>query len=171
MQGIQLRSRASAGDGADNWEELLPRLAVRPQQIDLMSAAENGITAQLVGQVSTIPAGNYDRVRVLFTLKGEVTPNMPLAENACGLSGTNCVFKADDTVQPLTFLRDSLELTVSVDAEADGFFFMPPEGNGELLIELTPIWTIAASPGGSLQLIPTLTGSARFHRKSSTEEP
>lgn len=170
LEGIQLHPKTNPGEEPADWEEVFPQLEKHPRQVDLMKPSANGPGAESAGEVLTISAGTYDQVRLQFVPNQEGARDQLPAENECGASLFNCVIEADGRVQALVFDGDAPELRISSEALADGFFFIPPDSEGELLIQLTPVWSAVASSGGSVQFLPVLAGSAKFELKVATKE-
>jgi Domain of unknown function (DUF4382) len=169
LKGIQLHLKTNLGEEPRDWEEIFPQLEKHPRQVDLMKTSVNGLARESAGEPSTIPAGTYDQVRLLFVLNQTGLEGQLPTENVCGATGSNCVIKADGRVQALLFDNDALELRISSETLADGFIFIPPDREGTLLIGLTPIWSAVPSFRG-VQFQPVLAGNAKFERQPAANE-
>ena len=141
LSGIDVHSNENAGRESSGWQALFPELARQPRQVELLSEKMNTLFLESTEEVS-IPAGNYDLVRLRLTREQTRVDDKSLPGNACGDAGSNCVIMADGQFARLVFEADALELHLTSGATVGGLPFVMPYSNNELLIELTPALSI-----------------------------
>jgi hypothetical protein len=124
-----------------------------------------------LGDRAALPADSYDMVRLRFKAdrRGTALPNKE--PDLCGAAGPNCVVMRDGRTVHLLLQSPSPEVVIPQEALASGPFFVLPETDNELLIELVPVWYGVVSPSGGVQFFPALTGSAKLERKVMPMEP
>jgi hypothetical protein len=171
LRGVGLHPKADAGEESLDWQEIFPELEKHPRQIDLMKATTNGPAVESVVGAAAVPAGIYDQLRLRLVPDPEGPEDQLPLKNECGALGFNCVIMADGRIQAPRFDGDASELRISSKALTDHIVVIPLDGEGELLIELTPVWSMGASLTGELRLLPVLTGRARSRPKSAGVEP
>lgn len=167
LSGVELH-RTGNGQEPSYWQEL-PLLEEQPLQVDLMEASMNG--AVRLGDRAALPVGSYDMVRLRFTSdqRGSGLPNKQL--DPCRAAGPNCVVMADGRIIRLLLHGTPPEVLIPQEALASGPFFVLPDTDNELLIELVPVWYGAVSSGGAMQFFPVLIGSAKVERIVMPTEP
>lgn len=161
LRGIELHPRTNAGAAPSGWQELVPALEIQPQQFQLGRAAATRLVPTPSGDSAAIPAGSYDRVRLLLATNPANPGTGVAAENKCGSVGLNCAVMGDGRVLPLALDGDALELTVLSEGSADGVFSVLPETENHLLIELTTVWALEAPADEGARLSLVLRGTAR----------
>jgi len=127
--------------------------------VDLMTPNSSGLAGESLGASAPIPSGIYDQVRVRFAWSR--SDDVPV-RSACAELGGNCLVMADGRVHPWLFNSGASELRISSEKLSGGLLFIPSDS--ELLIELTPVWSITASLDGGVEFHPYLTSSARVSR-------
>lgn len=162
LRGVELHPRANASEEPADWQALFPALEIQPRQFELTKAGGTGPVATSLGDAVAIPVGTYDRIRMRFVMNLGSAVNSPAAENACGEAGLNCVVMGDGHILPLALDGGVLELPIFSERSADGALIVLPESENQLLITLTPVWSLAPSAGGGARLLPALRGSARM---------
>lgn len=163
LEGIALHSQSSPMGAWSEWQELFPGWESHPRPVDLVKPISGGLASESLGASAPIPTGIYDQIRVRFVSSRSDDP--PVA-NACGELGWNCLVMADGRIHPLLFNPGAAELRISSEKLSGGLLFTPSDSDGELLIELAPVWSITASWDEGVRFHPFLTGSARV---STTE--
>ena len=164
IRSIEVNPSRTADDDLADWQELAPQLAEQPLQVDLVRGPGDRSARELLVEIVTVPAGIYRQLRVRFV------PNQPMTEdplperNACGSVGSNCVVTADGRVQPLQLNGGSPEVHIVSDRIEGGSLFIPPDTDGNLVIELKPVWAWFSSPDKGVRLLPARTGSAKVGR-------
>jgi hypothetical protein len=160
LSGVELH-RTGNGQEPSYWQEL-PLLVEQPLQVDLMEASING--AVRLGDRAALPAGSYDMVRLRFTAdqRGTGLPNKEL--DPCREAGPNCVVMTDGRIIHLLLHGTPPEVLIPTEALASGPFFVLPDTDNELLIELVPVWYAAVSSGEAMRFFPVLMGSAKAER-------
>lgn len=147
------------GESPSDWQELYPALEVQPRQFNLLAAGPDGPTANPLGDAAAVPAGTYDLVRLRLASNHGPGGSQLASENACGQVGLNCVAMGDGRILPLLCDGDALELRVSSAGSANGLFSVIAESHNQLLIELTPVWSLVAPVGESAHFSPLLRGA------------
>jgi hypothetical protein len=164
LRGIDIHLSSNAGDELSHWQELLPQLETRPLQIDLLNESANGSPADSLAERVLIPAGTYDLLRFRFAPNQLGADDEVPVSNACGRLGSNCVVMADGQIEPLVFDADTLESRFTPEIMEGGLFFVLPDSDNELLIELTPVMSIGASLGKGVRFFSLLPSTMRVHR-------
>jgi Domain of unknown function (DUF4382) len=163
LRGIEVHPSAIADDASPDWQELMvPEFATHPLQVDLISGAADRGAGKPLGEMTEVPAGVYQQVRLRFVANQLATSHQLLEKNACGSAGFNCVVMADGHILPLLLDGDSPELRVTADRRTS--LLIPPDADTDLVIELKPIWAWFSSADEGVRLLPALTGKARVGR-------
>ena len=155
LRGVEALAAPLAGEDSPEWQELAPKLATQPVQIDLLARATDACRTNSLGD-ATVPQGGYNQVRL------RLVPNQPGAnepvpeENACGPTGFNCVVAGDGSVRPIAW-GETLELRVPAERIQGGFFRVLPGGDIRLAIEFDPRSSMAVPAGDAVRLFPTLS--------------
>ncbi|HET7106748.1 MAG TPA: DUF4382 domain-containing protein [Candidatus Acidoferrum sp.] len=165
IRGVALNSNASAQNDSPDWQELLrPELDQSPLQIDLMeSNAAQGVQEPFRA-TAVIPAGIYRQLRLRFAPNHTAADDQLSEKNRCGGGIFNCIVMADGSVHPLQLDAASSEIRIMpdrMDGAALSFF---SDANADLIIEMKLTWELSPSANGSVQLVPTLTSSAKVRR-------
>ena len=165
IQGVEVHPSALANDDSPDWQELLPaELVKQPLQIDLVRGTAVGGAREPLGEFMAIPAGIYRQVRLRLVSNQTATEYRLPERNACGGVGFNCVVVADGRIQPLLLDAGSPKLLITSDSIEGGSFFIPPETETDLIIELKPVWALFSSAHDGVRLLPTLAGSVKVKR-------
>ncbi|HKW33344.1 MAG TPA: DUF4382 domain-containing protein [Candidatus Acidoferrum sp.] len=145
LRGIDIHSSANAEGESSGWQELLPELEKRPRQIELLNEKVRAISSESKEELR-VSAGSYDLVRLSLgrdQVDEAGTDDGLLPGNECGKTGPNCVVMADGQIVPLVLEADTLEFRLVSEATVDGLPFVLPDSNNELLIEMTPVLSMA----------------------------
>jgi Domain of unknown function (DUF4382) len=163
LRGIEVHPSAIADDASPDWQELMvPEFVAQPLQVDLISGTADRGAGKPLGEMTEVPAGVYQQVRLRFVANQLATSHQLLEKNACGSAGFNCVVMADGHILPLLLDGDSPELRVTADRRTS--LLIPPDADTDLVIELKPIWAWFSSADEGVRLLPALTGKARVGR-------
>src|SRR5215475_10088347 len=90
VRSVQANISSTAGDGDSGWQELAPQLANAPMQIDLFSAPQTTCVLAQLGS-NSLPAGNYQQIRLLLVSNTPGASDATPSTNACAGHGFNCV--------------------------------------------------------------------------------
>jgi hypothetical protein len=164
IRGIELHPSTNPDNDPAEWQELAPHLAKQPLQVDLVRGMVDRSARELLGETVPIPAGVYRRVRLRFVPNHLVSEDQPPEKNACGSTGFNCVVLADGRTQPLLLDDRSPDLLMTLDRDEGVSFFVPPETDTDLAIELKLAWVWFSSADKGMRVLPALTGSAKIVR-------
>lgn len=167
IQGIEVHASPTADNNSPDWQELLPAEVIQqPLQVHLVSGTDNPTAAKSLGDAVAIPAGIYSQVRLRF-VPNPLEARVGLPEtNGCGSGLFNCVVAADGRIHPLLSNPGSPELRVTSDRIEGGSFFVPPDTDTDLLIELQLAWVLS-STDHDIRLLPALAGNAKVARISN----
>lgn len=160
LRGIEARADLSADGTPASWQELAPKLARQPVQVDLLARTPSDCASEPFGAAS-VPAGVYRQVRL------RLVPNRPEAsepaptENACGTAGFNCVVTASGHVTRLSLEETSPELLIASDGIEGGNFFVLPGARADLAIRFSAAPSLLLPAGNALRMVPVLSASLR----------
>jgi len=168
LRSIQLHPW-SPGEPSSAWQDLLPSLEEEPLQLDLVSTPSRELVAKPLQEVAAIAVGAYDGVRLRFVMNQTPRDDRFPQVSTCGAYRFNCALLANEAVQPV-LPNDELELAISSEGTIGGLLLIPANGGADLVIELTPVWRLGRSLGGSVGLVPVLTGTARGGSRSASTE-
>ncbi len=156
LRGIEAHPSSTADDDSPDWQELAPKLAEQPMQVDLMAPAADSCAPSSFGETSAL-AGTYSQIR-LSLVPNRPAPSEPMPqENACGSVGFNCVVTADVSARPLVLDGGAPELRIASEHIAGGFFRVLPDTNTDLAIEFNPYASLTSPTGEAVRLNPALT--------------
>ena len=164
LRGIELHLRTDSGADSFDWQELYPALALQPRQFDLTAAGRAGAAPSPLGDASLVAAGIYDLVRLRLASDQAEAGTQLAAGNLCGKAGLHCAVMGDGRILPFISNADVLELRISSQASTVGSLVILPDSKNQLLIELTPVWSLVTRAGESVRLSPVLTGTAQSSR-------
>jgi hypothetical protein len=155
VRGIEALPANPTGDDSPEWQVLVPDLATRPAQVDLMARQTSSCGPGAFPE-AFVSAGVYSQVRL------RLVPNQPdasepvPAENACGKIGFNCVIASSGAILPLAS-DDPTELRIPPDHIAGGFFRILPDDHVRLAIEFEPRASLVLRSGDAAQLFPVFS--------------
>ncbi|HKW62235.1 MAG TPA: DUF4382 domain-containing protein [Candidatus Acidoferrum sp.] len=161
LGGIDVHSSANAVGESSGWQPLFPELGKQPRQVELLSEKMIALSFASSEELS-IPAGSYDHVRLRVAQNQVGSDREPLLENRCGQAGLNCVIMADGQVAPLAFEANILEFRLTSQVTDGGSPFVLPDSNNELLIELSPVQSMAQPLGEATRSIVVLPTEAHL---------
>jgi Domain of unknown function (DUF4382) len=150
-----------AAEGSPGWQELAPRLARQPLQVDLMASEAASPQPSLLGEAA-IPAGFYRQIR-LRLLSDRPAAGAPAAPetNACGSVGWNCVVTTDGRTRALAFEGVSPKVRIASERMAGGAILVLPGVATHLVIRFDPYRSSLAPAGDAVRLLAWLTAAAR----------
>ena len=156
LRGIEANSSGVAGDGSPDWQELAPKLAARPVQVDLLAAGGESCAAGGF-ESAAVRADAYRQIRLRLT-PNETDSTEPLLEqNSCGSAGFNCIVTSDGDIRPLVLARNALQIQVTPEHIAGGFFRIFSEASVNLEIEFDPKASQFIPTQGVVQMVPVFT--------------
>ena len=163
LRGIDALAAPMPGDEVPAWQELAPRLADRPVQVDLTAPAGRSCESGQLGSAA-VPAGVYRELRLRLVpnpsqVRVEAT-GVPLDESACGANVFDCLIPPNATAQPLTW-DDPAEVVIASDRIQDGFIRIMPETSVHVSIALDPRSSLALASDHTLRLIPSFSASVQ----------
>lgn len=167
LRGIEANPDTDAAENSPDWQELAPKLATQPVQLDLLASTGDSCEANISERVA-VPADAYRQIRL------ELSPNQPdtaesvLQQNSCGSAGFNCVVTSDGNIRPLVLDRELSQISVSSDHIAGGFFRIFPDAPVNLKIEFNPQSSQFISTDESVRLVPTLTVNSQTACESAS---
>ncbi len=102
VRSVQAHVSSTATDGSAGWQELAPNLASAPAQLDLLSTPQGGCTLATLGSNISLPAGDYQQIRLILLANNPPAGQAVPANNACAsVNAFNCVVLAGGTVRAL----------------------------------------------------------------------
>ena len=158
LQGIEAHPSAIADDDSPDWQELAPKLALQPLQVDLMAQAADSCTPGPF-DAAIVPAGAYRQICLRLVPNEPATSEPVLEENACGRVGFHCVVTADGVIRPLALAGAARELRITSEQLADGFFLILPDVGTDLAIAFNAYSWLALPAGEAALLVPLLTAA------------
>ena len=159
VRGIEAHPSTVADEDSPEWQQLVPRLARQPVQVDLMGRPDPCAEGSL-GR-SDLPAGVYRQIR-LRLVPNEPATGDPVPEvNACGSAGFNCIVRADGRIQPLVLGAATPQLRIATERITGGFVHILPDVSTHLSIEFNASLSSLLAVGDVVQLVPVLTAARR----------
>lgn len=157
LRGVEALRAPVAGEDSPEWQELVPELAGRPVQVDLLARATDACGTNSLGD-ATIPQGVYNQVRLRF-VPNQPGVNDPVPEgNACGSTGFNCVVAEDSGVRPIAW-GETPEVRIPAERIEGGLFRVLPGGDIRLAVEFDARSSMAVPAGDAVRLFPTFSVS------------
>jgi hypothetical protein len=153
LLGIETTASALADDDSPDWQELAPKLATQPVQLDLLARNTDSCDRSRF-EDATLPADAYRQIRLRLASNQPVTDQSAPEENACGSVGLNCVVTSDGGVRPLVLDRPSSQFQIPSDHISGGFFRVLPETALNLNIEFNPQSTLLFSGDDPVRFVP-----------------
>lgn len=99
VRSVQAHISSTADESSSGWQELAPNLASAPVQVDLLSLPQGGCTLATLGANISLPAGDYQQIRLILLANNASSGPSP---NACSsVNAFNCVVLAGGTVRAL----------------------------------------------------------------------
>jgi hypothetical protein len=165
IRSVQASISSTADDNSSGWQELAPQLASQPKQVDLLSLtpAQNGtcVLAQL-GSTSSLPAGDYQQIRLLLVPNAPPTGPVPSSNECQVLPGQvfNCVVTGDGNFHELDLSSQAnTGLKVPPGQVAGGPIHVAAGQSVDINVDFNTCASLVPMPGGDYRLRPTLTAS------------
>ncbi len=159
LRGIDANPSATADEESPDWQELAPKLAKHPMQLDLLAPAGESCEPSTFEDVA-VPADAYHQIRLRFA------PNQPdlssgsiLEENSCGTAGFNCLVTSDGGVRPLVLDSKAAHVQILPEHIANGFFRILPDISVDLKIEFNPQSTIFIPAEEGVRMVLSFTAA------------
>ena len=156
LRGIEANPDANADETSPDWQELAPKLAKDPVQLDLLARTGDSCEPNISERVA-VPADAYRQIRLRLSLNQPDTTDSVLPQNSCGSAGFNCVVTSDGNIRPLVLSSESSQIPVSSDHITGGFFRIFPDAPVNLKIEFNPQSSQFLPADESVRLVPTFT--------------
>jgi uncharacterized protein DUF4382 len=156
LRGIEANPDASADEKSPGWQELAPKLATQPVQLDLLASTGDSCDANISERVA-VPADAYRQIRLQLSPNQPETTESVLLQNSCGSADFNCVVTSDGNIRPLVLDRELSQIPVSSDRIAGGFFRIFPDAPVNLKIEFNPQSSHFIPSDAGVRLVPVFT--------------
>jgi hypothetical protein len=156
LRGIEANPDASADENSPDWQELAPKLATQPMQLDLLARSADSCAANISERV-TVPADAYRQIRLRLLPNQADTTDSVLQQNSCGSASFNCVVTSDGNIRPLALDSELPEISVSSAHITGGFFRIFPNAPVNLKIEFNPQSSQFVRADESTRLMPAFT--------------
>lgn len=170
LRGVEANASAVARDESPDWQDLAPKLAAQPVQVDLFAAG--GDSCEVGGfESAAVRADAYRQIRLRLEPNETDSTEPVLEQNSCGSAGFNCIVTSDGDIRPLVLARDALEIQVTPEHIAGGFFRVFSEASVNLEIEFDPEASQFIPTQGVVQMVPVFTvdSQARCESAAGTE--
>ena len=156
LRGIEANPSAVADDESPDWQELAPKLAAQPVQVDLFAAG--GDSCEAGGfESAAVRADAYRQIRLRLAPNETDSTEPILGQNSCGSAGFNCIVTSDGDIRPLVLARDALEIQVTPEHIAGGFFRIVSEASVNLEIDFDPNASQFIPTEGIVRMVPVFT--------------
>jgi hypothetical protein len=157
VRSVQAHIDPTAGDDSPGWQELAPQLASQPMQIDLFSAPQTTCVLAQLGSAS-LPAGNYQQIRLLLVSNDPAAGAATSASNACAGNGFNCVVLSDNSIHELQLSSQAnTGLKIPPGQIVGGPLQVMAGQSVDLNIDFNACASIVLEGNGTYRLKPTLT--------------
>ena len=156
LRGIEANPDTDAAENSPDWQELAPKLATQPMQLDLLASTGDSCEANISERVA-VPADAYRQIRLQLSPNQPDTTESVLQQNSCGSAGFNCVVTSDGNIRPLVLDPELSQISVSSDHIAGGFFRIFPDAPVNLKIEFNPQSSQFILADESVRLVPVFT--------------
>jgi Domain of unknown function (DUF4382) len=158
LRGIEATPSVIANDDSPDWRELVPTLATRPEQLDLLADASDSCDRnQNAFAGVAIPADAYRQIRLRLAPNQPATDEPVPEENACGSAGFNCLVTADGAIRPLVLENLSSQFQISSDHISGGFFRVVPDAPLNLKIEFSSQSSLFFPAEQAVRMLPVFT--------------
>lgn len=176
LTGIEARASDVLGqDGSvPEWQQLAPRLAEKPQQVDLLENDGDSCSAHSISS-SEIPAGVYAEIRLRIAADDGPRSDAPrevgnAETNACAGVGRNCVVTARGEIRSLILDGADPDLIVGPKQKEGELFRVLPDQVSRLSIQFNPYSSLAVPVGNAIRIIPQFTASTSDNCESKSPE-
>lgn len=157
LDSVQAHISASATDSTPGWQELAPQLNTQPVQIDLLGLPPNGCLLATLGSTSSLPAGNYQQIRLILVSNNPGGAPVP-ATNNCGNQGFNCVVLSNGTTQEIALSSQAnTGLKIPPGQIVGGPIHVAAGQNVDINIDFNVCASLIQQGNGQYRLKPVLT--------------
>lgn len=159
VRSVQAHISSTAGDGSSGWQELAPNLASSPVQLDLLSTPAGGCTLAMLGTNISLPAGDYQQIRLILLANNPPAGQAVPATNACSsVNAYNCVVLAGGTVRALNLSSQAnTGLKIPPGQIVGGPIRVADGQHVDVNIDFNACASIVAQGNNQFRLRPTLT--------------
>lgn len=159
IRGVEANPGGNADEEASGWEELAPKLATQPKQVDLLAHSEDSCATGALGDV-VIPANQYRQIRLRLLENPAEDTDTFVEENSCGSVAFNCVVTHDGNIRPLEMDSElSPQILISSESIEGGFFRVLPETASDLDINFIPQSSRVIPANQATRLVPVFTAA------------
>jgi hypothetical protein len=170
LRGVEANPNAIADDDSPDWQELAPKLATQPAQLDLLARSRD--TRELdPSDYVAVPANAYRQVRLRLSPNQSDASDPAPEENLCGSLGLNCIVTSDGSVRPLVLDPGPSQIQISSDHIAGGFFRVFPDTSANLEIEFNPQSSRFIPADEAVRLVPVFTVESQTPDESTAAAP
>jgi hypothetical protein len=156
LRGVEANASGVADDESPDWQELAPKLAAQPVQVDLFAAGGDSCAAGGF-ESAAVRADAYRQIRLRLAPNETGSTEPILEQNSCGSAGFNCIVTSDGDIRPLVLARDALEIQVTPEHIAGGFFRIVSEAPVNLEIDFDTKASQFIPTEGVVQMVPVFT--------------
>ena len=158
VRSVQAHLNPTATDASPGWQELAPQLANAPVQVDLLSVPQNTCVLTQLGSNSSLPAGDYQQIRLVLVPNNPAASQPVPAQNACGGVTFNCAVLKDDSVKDLQLSSQAnTGLKIPPGQILGGPIHVGEGQNVDINIDFNICSSLVLQGNGQLRLKPTLT--------------
>lgn len=91
VRSVMVHISGTAGDSDAGWHEIAPSLATAPIQLDLLAIPTGGCVLAMLGSNVSLPAGDYQQIRLILLPNNPAQGQAVPATNACSsVNAFNC---------------------------------------------------------------------------------
>jgi hypothetical protein len=159
IRSVQAHISATADDNSPGWVELVPELNSQPVQVDLLNLPANGACLlKQLGSNTSLPAGDYQQIRLLLADNSSSTASLP--SNACASLGQvfNCVVDNKSNTSELQLSSQAnTGLKIPPGQVVGGPIHVAAGQTVDINIDFNACASIIREGNGMFRLEPTLT--------------
>jgi hypothetical protein len=159
IRSVQAHTSATADDNSPGWVELVPELNTQPVQVDLLNLPANGACLlKTLGSNSSLPAGDYQQIRLLLADNSSSSAAFP--SNACATLGNvfNCVVDGSkNTSELLLSSQTNTGLKIPPGQVVGGPIHVAAGQSVDINVDFNACASIIQEGNGKFRLKPTLT--------------
>lgn len=156
VTSVQAHTNATAADSSAGWIELAPNLAAAPVQIDLLATPSGGCTLAQLGNNVTVPAGDYQQIRLL--LMANNASGGPSSNACASVQGFHCAILQDNSVHRLELSSQAnTGLKIPPGQVVGGPIRVSAGQHVDINIDFNVCASIVVQANGQYRLKPTLT--------------
>ena len=159
IRSVQAHISATADDNSPGWVELVPELNSQPVQVDLLNLPANGACLlKTLGSNSSLPAGDYQQIRLLLASNSSSSAAFP--SNACATLGNvfNCVVDSNENFSELLLSSQAnTGLKIPPGQVVGGPIHVAAGQSVDINVDFNACASIIREGNGKFRLKPTLT--------------